>query len=294
MTAGEGTNAADSWLIDVSADATSRQYIRDLWRLREFLTEVPRSELRARNMNTVLGNLWYLLSPILQVGVYFLVFGKLLDVSRGLNNFLGFLTLGVFLFRFSQQATMAGARSLTSNESLIRSIRFPRAALPISAVSAEVIALVPALVVALMMALLSGETITWTWLLLIPYTALLVMFTMGVSFVAARLNETFRDIQQILPIMFRLLFYLSGILYSVERFSEPDALGKLPPEWVLSLADYFPLNPWYSLTTLAKSAVLAEVSAPPEIWISAIAWAFGALVFGFIFFKRGERRYGRV
>ena len=63
---------------------------------------------------------------------------------------------------------------------------------------------------------------------------------------------------------------------------------------MLSLADYFPLNPWYSLTTLAKSAVLAEVSAPPEIWISAVLWAFGALAFGFVFFKRGERRYGRV
>jgi teichoic acid transport system permease protein len=294
VTAGGDSDASSGWLIDVTADATSRQYLRDLWRLREFLLEVPRSELRARNMNTVLGNLWYLLSPILQVGVYFLVFGKLLDVSRGLNNFLGFLTLGVFLFRFSQQATMAGARSLTTNGSLIRSIRFPRASLPISAVSAEVIALMPALLVALGIALLTGESVTWTWILLIPYTALLVMFTMGVAFVAARLNETFRDIQQILPIMFRLLFYLSGILYSVERFSEPDALGKLPPDWVLSLANYFPLNPFYALTTLAKSAVLAEVSAPPEIWISATLWAFGALGFGFIFFKRGERRYGRL
>ncbi len=294
MTADQGSEAEYGWLVDVSAAATSRQYLRDLWRLREFLLEVPRSELRARNMNTVLGNVWYLLSPILQVGVYFLVFGKLLDVSRGLNNFLGFLTLGVFLFRFSQQATMAGARSLTSNESLIRSIRFPRAALPISGVAAEVIALIPAVVVALVIALLSGESVTWEWLLLIPYTVLLVMFTLGVALVAARLNETFRDIQQILPIMFRLLFYLSGILYSVERFSEPDVLGKLPPDWVLSLANYFPVNPWYSLTTLAKSAVLAEVSAPPEIWISSILWACGALAFGFVFFKRGESRYGRA
>lgn len=293
MTVGRNSDRLDG-LIDVGAEATVSEYLRDLWRLREFLTEVPRSELRSRNMNTVLGNLWYLLSPILQVGVYFLVFGKLLDVSRGLSNFLGFLTLGVFLFRFSQQATTAAARSLTGNESLIRSIRFPRAVLPISVVSAEVIALAPATAVALMMAAASGESLRWTWLLLIPYTALLVMFTMGVAFIAARLNETFRDIQHILPIVFRLLFYLSGILYSVERFSEPDALGKLPPEWVLRLAEYFPLNPWYSLTTLAKSAVLAEVSAPPEIWISAVLWAFGTLALGFVFFKRGERRYGRV
>ena len=282
------TTALDG-LIDVSASRTVPEYLADLWRLRNFMAEVPRADLRARNMNTLLGNVWYLVSPLLQVGVYFLVFGEILGVDRGLQNFLGYLTIGVFLFRYSQQCAIAGAKSLTTNEGLIKSIRFPRAVLPISAVTAETLALVPALGVAIVITILTGEAIEARWLLFIPYVALLVMFTMGIAFITARLNEMFRDIQNILPIFFRLTFYLSGILYSIDRFTaEPDT-----PQWVLNVARLFPFNPWYSLITLAKSSILAEVDAPPEIWISAVSWSIVALIGGFLLFKAGESTYGR-
>lgn len=265
------------------------EYLREVWKMREFVVETSKAELHSRNMDTALGNAWYLLNPLAQIGVYFLVFGQLLDVTRGLENFLGFLALGVFLFRFSQQATMAGVKSLTGNRALIRSLRFPRAVLPLSAVVGEVIALAPAVAMALLIAVLSGEKVTVEWLLLVPYVGLLVLFTIGIAFAAARVNGRFRDTQQVVPILFRLLFYLSGILYSVERFTQ----GSEVKDWIVSLSRFFPVNPFYSLTRLAKSAVLEEVSAPPEILLSAVIWALVVFVGGFLFFKAGELNYGR-
>ena len=72
--------------------------MRDLWSRREFIFAVPRNSLRAQNMDTLLGNFWYLLNPALQTSVYFLVFGLLFDANRGIDDYLAYLVIGVLTF----------------------------------------------------------------------------------------------------------------------------------------------------------------------------------------------------
>src|SRR5688572_2784464 len=107
------------------------EYLKALWVRREFAIAIPTAELQAQHRNTVLGGLWHLLNPLLQMGVYYLVFGVILDVNRGVDNFLGFIAIGVFTFHFTTKSVTAGAKAITSNEGLIRAIMFPRAILPL-------------------------------------------------------------------------------------------------------------------------------------------------------------------
>lgn len=67
------------------------------------------------------------LNPILDGAAYFLVFGLLLGTGRGVPNFLGYLIIGVFLFRYTSSAITAGSRSISTNLSIVRAFRFPRA-----------------------------------------------------------------------------------------------------------------------------------------------------------------------
>jgi teichoic acid transport system permease protein len=255
-------------------------YLREIWARREFATAVPLGELRAQNMDTVLGNLWHLLNPLLLVAVYYLIFGVLLDTDRGVDNFLTFLTVGVFTFHYSRKSVLAGSRSLVSNEGLIRSIKFPRAILPIATVIGETVAYLPALALMLVVAVATGVEPRLSWLVLVPVLFVQGLFNLGLVFVVARVTTAFRDVQNLLPFVFRLLFYVSGILYLVDRFVD-DPL-------VLTV---FRLNPFYAFPTLNRFAVLGMV-AEPLVWVSALAWTSVLFVSGFVFFRAGEQEYG--
>lgn len=257
-------------------------YLRDVWRRRAFATAIAVGEVRSQNMDTVLGNLWHVLNPLLLAGVYYLVFGVVLDVTRGVENFMAFLVVGVFVFHFSQKSIIGGAKSIVSNEGLIRSVRFPRATLPIATVLGQCVAFLPAIGVMLVIALLRGEQPNWQWFLLLPVLSLQVVFNIGAAFVLARATDAFHDVQNVLPYVFRLLFYGSGVLYSVERFTDDAA--------VLALFDF---NPFYVFISLVRGPILAEMTLDPRLLLIGFVWAVAALVFGFFYFRAGEDRYGR-
>lgn len=271
-------------LIDLSKQPPLGEYLRSVWRRREFAWVVPLAELKAQKSNTVLGGLWHVLNPLMLVGVYFVLFGLLLEVDRGVDNFLAFLAVGVFTFHYSSRAILTGATAITRNTQLIRSIPFPRAILPLSAVVKESATFAPALAVMLSLAVVTGEVPDASWLLLVPVYAVQAVFTIGAVFLIARATSALLDLSLALPFAMRLVFYLSGVLYSVERFVPDPDLQRL-----------FQLNPFYVFVSLARAAVLEEGHGPTGVlWLSAIGWATVMLTVGFTVFRRGESRYGRA
>lgn len=168
-------------------------YIKDVASRWAFIRVLGTATAYARNQNTYLGQLWAVLNPVLNAIVYVLIFGLLLDVSRGVDNTVAFIVIGVFLFRFVEQSVNGGAQSINKRTNLIRSLHFPRAVLPISNVVSHLATLLPALVVMGIIVLASGllpryDTvhITWEWLLLVPAVALMWVFNMGLAFIMAR------------------------------------------------------------------------------------------------------------
>jgi teichoic acid transport system permease protein len=259
-----------------------RTYLSELWARREYAIEVPRSNLRAKHMNTLLGNLWHVLNPMLLIGVYYVVFGLIVHrVAEGVDHYISFLAVGVFTYRYTQASVQQGANSITGNEGLIRSIYFPRAILPIATVVEQLLLLVPVVVLVLLITVLTGEGPGFHWLLVPVVFAFQTLFNLGASFFAARISDTFRDFQNVLPHLFRVLFYLSGVLFSVDRWVSNPTILQL-----------FALNPAYAYVSAARYAFLGT-PVSSTIWISGAAWAVIALVAGFFYFYAAEPRYGR-
>jgi teichoic acid transport system permease protein len=272
-------------LIDIGRPLSLRAYLAELWRHRSLIMELARADLRQRHVDTALGNVWYFLNPLLLTGIYFWIFVIILETTRNLDKveFLPYLAISVGLFQFSQRATMSGAKSLILNQRLVRLIRFPRAVLPISGVVAELGAVGPALVVGMAVAIIAGEPPGFDWLLVIPAAALLALFVMGLTLIAARLSEASGDILNLLPWLFRILFYLSGVIYSVDKF--------ITQEWQRNL---FLLNPLHPLLSLVRYPIVPEASPiDGTIFAVAVGWTVVALTLGMWFFRRGEADYGR-
>jgi teichoic acid transport system permease protein len=257
-----------------------RTYLNRLWGRRGYIVHVPRHDLRSRNMNSVLGNVWHLLNPILSITIYYLIFGLILDTRRGVEHFIAFLAIGVFAFQYTQKSTTAAAGSLVSNTGLLRSISFPRAMLPLTSVVTETLAFLPGILVFFAVAATSGADVRAAWLLVPLLVVLQLLFNVGAALIAARLTHGFRDIENLLPFVFRLLFYASGVLFSVDAYLDDDRLRIL-----------FIANPLFSMLALYRWAVLGM----PAVWTELLAvglWTVVLLVVGLHWFRRGEASYG--
>ncbi|MBO2447323.1 ABC transporter permease [Actinomadura barringtoniae] len=272
-----------------------RKYIAEVWQRRTFIWAFASARTRSRYTNSRLGQLWQVLTPLLNVGVYYLIFGLLLNSKRGVTNFMPFLVTGVFIFSFTQNSITAGAKSISSNLSLIRALHFPRASLPFSYVVIELQQLLISMAVMFVIILGFGEPLMWSWLLIVPILLLQMVFNMGAALVLARVGAFTPDVQQLLPFILRTWLYASGVIFFLPALAHK--MEKLP-----ILLDLMRANPGYVYLELSRTVLLKSYNKDltkyhwhdtQQLWIYAIAWAVVGITAGFWYFYRAEDRYGR-
>jgi teichoic acid transport system permease protein len=193
----------------------------------------------------------------------------------------------MFVFTYTQRSMTEGSRAISANMSLIRTLHFPRATLPLAYVVNELNQMFLSMGILL---LLVGFTdgLSPRWLLVVPALLLQTMFNIGTTLIFARLGAFLSDISQLLPFVTRTWLYASGVFFSI-----PDKLRNLDaPGWVLHALS---LNPISAYIDIVRRSLLDEHSKNqlPHAWPIAIAWAVIALAGGFIYFWHAEDRYGR-
>ena len=266
------------------ARASLADYTRELWLRRHFVAEFSRATNASTYSRSMLGQAWQVLTPLLNAAVYYLIFGLLLGTDRGVHNYIGFLVTGVFVFQFIQGSVNGGARSLQTNRSLARTLRFPRAVFPLSATAIALEQLLTSLIVLVPIVLLTGEPLRWQWLFALPALVLQTLFCIGLSFILARVGSKVPDISQMLPFALRVWFYASGIMFSIPSFT------KHHPQ----VGDVMNANPATIYVDLFRNAFLASgPSVTPKQWLLAVVWAGVVLVVGYVFFWKAEEEYGR-
>lgn len=265
---------------DVHVPPGNIAYLRSLVDRRDYVVYSAATEIQARQMTSVLGNLWHLLNPLLQIGVYYLIFGVVLGVDRG-DDYFAFLSIGLFMFLFTQRATIAGASSIANNKGLLNAFSFPRALLPVTSTLTEMFASIGPFAVMFVIAMLSGVTPDLRWLCLVPLVVVQLVFNVGASLAAARAGSTVRDFTNLLPFVFRILLYGSGVLFDVERYVDGSTYG-----WL------FDINPVYCVVTLARWSILGG-DFRPELAGVLVAWSLAIGAAGLAWFRAGEGNYGR-
>jgi len=264
-----------------------------------------------------LGQLWQVLTPLLNSGVYYLIFGVLFKANRGISNYIAFLVTGVFIFAFTERSIVVGSSAIRANITLIRALHFPRACLPLSYVLVEFQQLLLSMVVLFTIVLATGEPLTWYWLLLIPTLLLQATFNMGAALLIARVGAGAQDISQLIPFLLRVWRYFCGVMYSLAAL--PAAL----PEWAKNVISF---NPAAVYISLSRYAIMATIRAdapgaqpynaakcaifnakkipslqaychpdilPSQLWLAGLGWAIVTLVAGVLYFWQAETRYGR-
>jgi teichoic acid transport system permease protein len=239
-------------------------YLRELWQRRHFITGFATARNIAMYTEARLGQVWQVLTPLLNAAVYYLVFGVLLGTSRGIPDFVSFLVTGIFVFNFTQRALITSSRVMRDSLPLMRALYFPRACLPFGYVLIELQQLILSFAVLFVIVVLAGEPVTPYWLLIIPALAMQSVFNVGVGFILARWGAGFDDVSQLLPFIVRTWFYFSGIIFSIQSLAltlTRSGTGTLHPRISPHLAYLLQINPAAVYIDLVRYALLEKYRA---------------------------------
>lgn len=273
-----------SQLSRVGARPSFLDYLVQLWDFRNFIIYDARARVKSGTRRDKLGSAWLILNPVFNGLTYFAVFGLLLGTGKGIPNFIGYLTIGIFMFQMTSGAITGGARSIQQNRALVQGFSFPRAALPIGVNIREAMVNVPLVLTMLLLVLVipPTEPITWRWLLILPVLALQFIFNLGVGLILARVISRVNDVTHLLPFALRALMYLSAIFFSYERFIDKPVLLNI-----------MQANPMFIIIDIARDSLLYGVTPSLQSWAMLTAWALAALIIGIIYFWKGEESYVR-
>lgn len=252
------------------------RYWRSLWSRRRFISEYSRSELREQHFDSVFGQLWLVLNPLLLSAVYFL----LIIIIGGASDALRYahLTATLFLFYLVANSLTGGVKSITTGQRLILNTAFPRIMLPISAVVIAVFKFLPTLVIFFIIRSVLGLPYSWQMLWALPILLITIILALGLAITISCINVYFRDIASFLPYLTRTLLYLSPILYEASALK--PALRSLQV-----------LNPLFPiLDSWSQALVYGQAPQVANLW-AALAWAIGVFLIGTYFFLSREREF---
>ena len=262
-----------------------REYCRQLWERRAFIWTDARFKALRTTKDYRLWRTWLVLQPLLDVAFYAFLFGLILKTSRGIDNFVGFLILGVIFMRMIVGQMTQGIMLIRNSRGLIRTFTFPKASLAISQTLRSMLDNILPGMMAVIMALAAQKfsSLSWSILLVVPLFVLLHIFGCGLMLITARLTAVIPDTRALINFFSQAWFFLSGVMFSIDRFVNHPALHEA-----------MTANPAYIFLTAIRGSVL--YAAPPSLatWATLTAWSFGTFLVGMIYFWQAEARYVRL
>jgi ABC-type polysaccharide/polyol phosphate export permease len=252
-------------------------YLRELWRRREFAYELSRTELRAQHFNTVFGQLWLILNPLLLACVYF-VLVDILRANTGGMRFFAHLMAALFIYYFVTDGIRQAVKSVTGGGRLILNTAFPRVLLPGASVVTAFKRFLPTVLIFIPVFIAAGLPFGPHLLWLIPIFGLFAVLAAGLAMLVAAGNVYFRDLKNFLNYGLRIWLYGSPILYYA---------SEVPNRYDFLLI----LNPLAPLLTAWSDVIDRGIAPNPADLAVGAAWAFTIFIGSGLFFMSREREF---
>jgi ABC-type polysaccharide/polyol phosphate export permease len=256
-----------------------RQYIQELWERREFIRAIAKADLRGTRSNTFLGEVWGVLDPLIQAGIYWFVV-IIIRGGKGSTDpgaYVAMIVFGVFMFNYFRVAMADGGRSIISAKGLVLNAFFPRAVLPIAQLYKGLLELWPSLVLYAILHVALGRPVG-SGLFLLP---LLFVFQTGIglgtAFLVATATVYVRDTMNLLQYLLRIMIFVTPVIYPVSQLSP-------------TLRAVLSVNPLFPLFAAYQTIIAGGVPTAGQVFASGV-WAVLFLVLGYRVFVSHERAF---
>jgi homopolymeric O-antigen transport system permease protein len=260
--------------------------IREIVSRRRLIGYLVAAVTRKAGTNTLLGNVWWILDPLLQMPLYVLLVGVIF--RSGTADYPLFVFAAVLPWKWFTSSVADATTSVSTQDQLIKQVPFPKLVLPVAAVTSGIPQFGFGLIPLLALMLLNYRDRISPFLLLIPVVAAVqLVLTLAVGISLAAFNVFARDAGRLTGHVLRLWFFLSPGLYSTDRIEHVTA--RYP-----GVGHFFRLNPFTVLFEAYRDLIYRGRRPDP----TALAWLLIAsgclLAVALILFKRLEPRFAKV
>ena len=263
-----------------------REAIREVRSRHILVRYLVQADLTKKGSNTLLGNVWWVLDPLLQMVVY-VVFITIVVGSR-IEGYPLFIFCAILPWKWFSSSIGDGITSVTSQEKIIKQVQFPKLVLPLAAVVSGIANFAFGLIPLFGLLVLFYLSHLSPWILLIPAIAVVqFVFTLALVVVLSAANVFFRDIGNLVRHLLRLWFYLSPALYAASKIDEISAKGGI-------ISTLFNLNPWTTLFESYRNVIFYDTAPLWGQLVFVLVASTAFLGIAIVFFKRLEPSFAKV
>lgn len=251
--------------------------LKELYAYRTMITSLIKKELRGRYKGSFLGFFWTFLNPLLQLGVYTLVFSVIM--RSNIENYYLFLFVALVPWLFFSTSVSGGCNCIIGNKNLVSKIYFPREVLVISHVATGFVNMLYSFVVVFCVLIISPVSLNVIPLLYLPLIMILHFFlSLGLTFIMSSVTVYFRDLEHIMGIVVMAWQFLTPVMYPLEQVPE-------------QIRPYFLLNPMTQIIIAYRDilyyATIPQVTTLTHALVCGIVFS----TFGVLIFQKLQKRF---
>jgi ABC-type polysaccharide/polyol phosphate export permease len=260
--------------------------IRDVRSRRHLIRYLVAADMKKRGADTILGNVWWILDPLLTLLVYVVLVTIILHSTQPAYPL--FVFSAVLPWKWFSASIADATTCIATREKVIKQVAFPKIVLPVAATMGGVVSFIFGLIPLGAMMLLLYPSYISPWLLLIPVVAVVqAVFTLALSILASAVTVFYRDIGNLSVHALRMWFYLSPALYGS---AQVESLATNHKE----LYTIFNLNPFAGLFESYRNLIYYGQPPAWNLLALVVGESFALLVFAVLVFRRVEPSFAKV
>jgi len=242
----------------------------------DLLRNLVWAELTARYKTTALGILWFIVNPMVMMGILVMIFGRVVHLA--IENYPAFVLSALLPWTFFSMSVTNAAGSLSRASGLVKRVRIPREFVPLSALMAGLVHFLISLLMLFALMAFMRVRISPLIVFLPVVISLQLAFLTGASLLIASLNVLYRDIEHILSPALQALFYFTPTFYP---------LSYVPKQWLR----WYLLNPMAGIIELYRNTLVAGWPASMMVVQMAVITSLITLAAGVLVFRRLEPHF---
>ena len=274
-----------NWIFEISPERSAfKLNFKEIYQYRDLLLLFIRRDIVSVYKQTVLGPIWYFISPLLASVTHYWVFGRLAELPSDGTPYFLFVLGGNVLWSYFQTSLNGTSNTFSANQGIFGKVYFPRAIVPLSITASNLFQF--GIKLLLLITFITGmglfskmNALVFTLPLLIIVMALI---SMGLGMIISSMTTKYRDFSQLMGFAVGLSMYVTPVIYPTSMFLE-----KISPEkqWLIYA------NPLTSVFDVFRYAFFSSGSINLYGVLYSVVFAIVVYVFGLFVFNRVEKSF---
>ena len=232
-------------------------------------------DIKVLYAQTILGFLWAVLQPLIQILMFTIIFGTIANVSTDGTPYILFSSVAIIPWTYMAQSMTQSSQSLIAGSNMLGKIYFPRLIYPVAPILAKLVDFGISLIIIVCVMLYYGVVPTWNLLYFPVFVVMMIAVPLSIGLWLSSMAIRFRDVKQAMPFFIQMLMYSAPIVYSAS--SVPETYRVI-----------YSLNPIVGVIEGFRACLLGTSIPWLYIWPGMLT-ALLLLIGGAMYFKRMER-----